>query len=114
MKVQSFVGNKAEVANEKHFNGRLSADQMKLLVSKVIRNAAYVGRSDRSNPGHAPARIIWGFYNDVMYGVVIDGNDIRKNKATVVSFYDVSSHTVEHKAKRFGMKPIKKGYAYVL
>ena len=107
--IVEFVGNKAEVASEKHFNGQLSVTQMKLLVSKVIRNAAYVGRSDRSNPGHAPARIIWGFYNDVMYGVVIDGNDIYKGKATVVSFYDVSAHTVEHKAKRFGMKSVKKG-----
>lgn len=107
--IVEFVGNKAEVASDKHFAGQLSVVQMKLLVSKVIRNAAYVGRSDRSNPGHTPARIIWGFYNGVMYGVVIDGKDVAKGKATVVSFYDVSAHTVEHKAKRFGMKPVKKG-----
>jgi len=102
-----FVGNKAEMASQKHFGGKLSVAEMKSLVIKVIMNATHVGKSDRANAGHAVARIIWGDYAGVKFGVVVDGNDIKKGKATVVSFYDV--HNVEHKAKRFGMKEVKKG-----
>ena len=101
-----FVGNKAQMASDKHFGGKLSVSEMKALVSKVIRNATHVGVSDRANKGHIPARIIWGDYAGVKFGVVIDGKDVKKGKATVVSFYDV--HNVEHKAKRFGMKEVKK------
>jgi len=100
-----FVGKKASIASEKHFNGKKTEAEMKLLVLKVIKNAEYVGKSDRANAGHTVARIIWGTVDGVLYGIVIDGNDIKKNKATVVSFYDV--HNAEHKAKRFGMKKVK-------
>ena len=102
-----FVGKKAEMASDKHFAGKLSVTEMKTLVSKVIRNASHVGVSDRANPGHTPAKIIWGDYAGITFGVVIDGKDIKKGIATVVSFYDV--HNKEHKAKRFGMKEVKKG-----
>ena len=44
-----FVGNKAKMASEKHFGGKLDDAQMKLLVIKVIKNAKYVGVSDRAN-----------------------------------------------------------------
>ena len=100
-----FVGNKARMASDKHFGGELSNAQMKALVSKVIRNATHVGTSDRANAGHIPAKIVWGDYAGVKFGVVLDGKDIRNGKATVISFYDV--HNVEHKAKRFGMKEVK-------
>ena len=100
-----FVGNKAQLASDKHFNGKLSVAQMHQLVRKVIMNASYVGVSDRANAGHTPAKIIWGEYNNTLFGVVIDGKDVAKGKATVVSFYDV--HNVETKAVRFGMKKVK-------
>ena len=104
MRVQ-FVGNKAQLASEKHFNGALSEEQMKLLVSKVIRNASYVGSSDRANAGHTVSRIVWGEYNGVLYAAVLDGKDVKKGVATVISFYDVRN--AEVKAKRFGMKKVK-------
>ena len=100
-----FVGNKARMASEKHFGGKLDDAQMKLLVIKVIKNAKYVGVSDRANAGHTPARIIWGEYNNTLFAVVIDGEDVKKGKATVVSFYDVQN--AETKAKRFNMKEVK-------
>ena len=100
-----FVGNKAKMASEKHFGGKLTEAQMKLLVIKVIKNATHVGESDRANAGHTTAKIIWGEYNNTLFGMVVDGKDIKKNLVTVISFYDV--HNPEVKAKRFNMKKVK-------
>ena len=100
-----FVGNKANIASAKHFNGALTEDMMKVLVKKIVTNATHVGKSDRANGSHTVARIIWGDYNGKTYAVVADGEDIKKNKITVISFYDV--HNKEIKAKRFNMKEIK-------
>ena len=102
-----WVGNKRDMANTKHFGGKLSEEQMDLLVHKVIKNATHVGISDRANKGHTPARILWGDYAGTKFAIVIDGQKIKKNVCEIVSFYDV--HNAEHKAKRFGMKEVKKG-----
>ena len=53
-----FVGNKAQMASAKHFNGAFSEAQMKQLAAKVIKNATHIGTSDRANAGHTPAKII--------------------------------------------------------
>ena len=100
-----FVGNKAKMASEKHFGGRLTDQDMKALVIKVIKNATHTGFSDRSNGNHSPARIVWGDYAGVKFAIVMDGEDVKKGLVTVVSFYDV--HNAEHKAKRFGMKEVR-------
>ena len=102
-----FVGKKAIMASEKHFNGELNEDMMSLLVSKVIRNATHVGQSDRSNGSHSPAKIVWGDYNNRTYAVVLDTNNIKKGIATVISFYDINENTREAKAIRFGMKKVR-------
>ena len=102
-----FVGNKAQMASAKHFNGAFSEAQMKQLAAKVIKNATHIGTSDRANAGHTPAKIIWGTFNNTTFAIVADGKDIKKNKVTIVSFYDVNESTTEVKAKRFGMKKVK-------
>ena len=99
-----FVGRKAQMANEKHFGGKLTIEQMKQLVVKTIKNAKFVGESDRANQGHIPAKIVWGEVHGIMIGLILDGKDIRRNKATVVSIYDVQN--AEHKAKRFNMRAL--------
>ena len=101
-----FIGKKAEMASSKHFGGKLSATQMKELVIVIIKNAEYVGQSDRSNGRYAPAKIVWATVAGITMAVVLDSNDIAKNKATVISLYDVRN--VEVKAKRFGMKKVVK------
>ncbi len=100
-----FIGQKAEMASAKHFNNKLSTAQMKQLANKIIVNAEYVGKSDRSNGSHEPAKIIWSTIAGITMAIVIDSKDIRKNKATIISMYDVRN--VEVKAKRFNMKRIK-------
>lgn len=104
MQVRFATEYKANEASNKHFNGKLTAAQMNQLAGKIIMNAEYVGKSDRANGSHAVARIIWSTINGTMFAVVIDGKDIAKGIATVVSMYDV--HNVEVKAKRFGMKKV--------
>ena len=99
-----FVGNKAQMASNKHFNGQFNEQQMKGIAMLIIKKAEYIGTSDRANAGHTPARIIWSSFNGTMYALVIDGKDIKKNKATIISMYDVNN--VEVKAKRFGMKKV--------
>ena len=104
-----WVGSKCELANHKHFNGALTADQMNMLVRKVISNATHVGISDRCNGNHMPTRILWGDYAGTKYAVVLDGAAVKRNEILVVSFYDIKPSTIESKAKRFGMKETKKG-----
>lgn len=99
-----FIGNKARMASDKHFGGKLDEAQMKRLVVMIIKNATHTGKSDRANAGHSVSRIIWGVVGGITLSVVLDGEDIKKNKATVISMYDV--HNVEIKAKRFNMKKV--------
>lgn len=99
-----FVGNKAQMASNKHFGGKLNEEQMKKLVAMVISNPSYVGYSDRANAGHSVAKIVWGEVAGIMLSVTLDGDDIKRGKATVVSMYDV--HDVKWKAKRFNMKKV--------
>ena len=101
-----FIGNKAQLASDKHFGGKLTEAQMAQLVVRVIKNADYIGQSDRSNGTFTPARIIWSEVAGIMIAVMLDGADAAKGKATVISIYDVNNH--EHKAKRFGMKKVVK------
>ena len=105
MQVQFATEYKAIEASAKHFNNKYTAKQMNGLAAKIIMNAEYVGQSDRANGSYAPAKIVWATINGTMYAVVIDGKDIAKGIATIVSIYDV--HNVEVKAKRFGMKKVK-------
>ena len=104
MQVQ-FIGNKATIASDKHFGGKLSVAQMEQLVRVVIKNASYVGTSDRSNGSYTPAKIVWSEVAGIMIAVMLDGKDIKAGKATVISIYDVRN--AEVKAKRFGMKKVK-------
>ena len=103
-----WVGNKAELASNKHFNGKYNQADMTKLVIKVIKNATHVGRSDRANPGHAISKIVWGKVDSVEYAIVMDGDKIKKNIVEVVSFYDVSLQSRENKINRFAMKQISK------
>ena len=103
-----WVGNKATMASEKHFNGQFNEQQMSAIVKIVLKNATHKGMSDRSNAGHPPSTIIWGAINGTSYAVVMDSNDIKQGRITVISFYDINEKTKEHKAKRFGMKGIKR------
>ena len=96
---------KAIEASDKHFNGKYTVAQMNQLAAKIIMNAEYVGQSDRANKGHTVAKIVWSTLNGVVFAVVIDGKDIAKGIATVISMYDVRN--VETKAKRFKMKKVK-------
>ncbi len=105
MKVVFATEYKAIEASTKHFGGKFDSKQMNQLAAKIIMNAEYVGVSDRANKGHTTARIIWSTIDGVMFAVILDGNDLKNNKATVVSMYDV--HNVEVKAKRFNMKKVK-------
>ena len=100
-----FVGNKAQQASNKHFGGKLSDAQMSQLVRTTIKNRTHVGESDRANNGHTTAKVVWGLVGSITIGLVLDGNDIKRNIATVVSVYDV--HNVASKAKRFNMKEVK-------
>jgi len=100
-----WVGNKRQIANDKHFGGKLSAQEMDLLILKVIKNATHTGKSDRANAGHEPAMILWGDYAGVKFSIVMDAVKLKKNVVEIVSFYDV--HNADHKAKRFGMKEVK-------
>ena len=104
MQVRYATEYKALEASDKHFNGKLDYTMMVSLARKIIMNAEYVGKSDRANGTHAVSRIIWSSINGTMYAVVIDGKDIAKGIATVISIYDV--HNVEVKAKRFNMKKV--------
>ena len=106
MQVRYATEYKAIEASNKHFNGKLDVSMMVALASKIIRNAEYVGKSDRANGTHAVSRIVWSTINGTMYSVVIDGKDISKGIATIISIYDV--HNVEVKAQRFGMKKVSK------
>ena len=101
-----FVGNKANMASQKHFNGAFTEAQMKQLAMKIIKNATHTGVSDRANAGHTPAKIIWGDINNTTFAIVIDSKDIKKNKVTIVSFYDVNEATRATKMSRFNMKAI--------
>lgn len=102
----TWVGNKRELANEKHFNSALTKEQVDLLVLKVIKNVTHVGQSDRSNGSHSPAKILWGNYNGKTYAIVMDSKKLKSNVVEIISFYDVFNK--EHKAKRFDMKEVKK------
>ena len=104
MQVRYATATKAIEASNKHFNGELNLAQMTSLASMIIRKAEYVGKSDRANAGHTVARIVWATINGTMFAVVLDGKDIAKGIATVVSIYDV--HNVSVKAKRFNMKKV--------
>ena len=104
MQVRYATERKAQEASDKHFNGALTVAQMVQLARKIITSATHIGSSDRSNGGHAVARIIWADINGTTYAVVLDGNDVAKNIATVVSIYDVRN--VAAKAKRFNMKEV--------
>ena len=103
-----WVGNKRAMANNKHFGGKLSNAQMDQLILKVIKNATHVGQSDRSNPGHVPAKIIFGEYAGIKFGMIIDGLKVKKNVVEIVSFYDITPSSYEHKLERFNMKEVKK------
>ena len=104
MQIRFATERKAIEASTKHFGGKLTADQMVQLTAKVIKNAEYVGQSDRSNGKYEPGKIVWSTIAGIMIAVVLDGRDIKKNIATVVSIYDVRNPT--HKAKKFGMKKV--------
>ena len=103
----TWIGQKRELANAKHFSSSLTSSQMDLLVKKVIKNATHVGISDRRNGDHQPARILWGDYAGSKYAVVTDGIKLRKNKCEIISFYNINPSTMETKAKRFNMKEVK-------
>ena len=105
MQVRFATDHKAIEASNKHFNGSLSVTQMTQLASKIIRNAEYIGQSDRANPGHPVAKIVWSTINGTMFAVVIDGKDIAKGIATIVSIYDL--HNFASYTKRFNMKKVK-------
>ena len=106
MRVQWATNEKAMSASDKHFNGKLTAADMNTLARKVIMNATHTGTSDRSNGSYAPAKIVWGIYNNTTFAVVLDSKDITKGIATVVSFYDLNPTTINTKATRFGMKKV--------
>ena len=55
---------------------------------------------------YAPGKIVWSTVAGIMIAVVLDGRDVQKNIATVVSIYDVRNP--EYKAKKFGMKKVIK------
>ena len=101
-----WVGNKAELSSTKHFNGKLNKSQMTQLAGKVISNITHVGNSDRANEGRTVAKIIWGDYNGIKFGMVVDGAMFAKGILEIVSFYDVRN--ADHKAKRFGMKKVSR------
>ena len=105
MQVRFATEYKAIEASNKHFNGKYTVAQMNQLAAKVIMNAEYVGHSDRANPGHTVAKVVWSTINGVLFGVLLDGKDISKGIATVVSMYDV--HNKATKMKRFNMKKVK-------
>lgn len=99
-----WVGNKRQQANEKHFNGALSPDQLDQLVTKVIHNCTHVGYSDRCNGPHGPAKILWGFFAGRSYGLVLDAKAVKEGKVLIVSFYDLNPASISYKAKRFNMR----------
>ena len=103
-----WVGNKAELASNKHFNGKFNQADMTKLAIKVIKSATHVGRSDRANPGHSVSKIVWGQVDGVEFAIVMDGDKIKKNIVEIVSFYDVSVQSRETKIERFAMKKISK------
>ena len=102
-----WVGNKANIASSKHFNGALTEEQMTQLAKKVINNKTHIGKSNRANPGHDAAYIVWGEYNGDTYAILADSKKIKEGIILIVSFYDV--HNVDYKAVKYNMKPVKKG-----
>ena len=107
MRVQWATNEKAIMASSKHFNNQYTPNEMTTIATYLIKRAEYVGQSDRSNGNYAPAKIIWSIYQGTTYAMVIDSKDIKKGIATIISFYDVTESTKEHKAKRFGMKKVR-------
>ena len=95
------------MASEKHFAGKYNKAEMSNLAADVIKNVSHIGVSDRANPGRTTAKILWGTYEGVLYGMIIDSDKLKKNVVEIVSFYDV--HCVEKKIKRFNMKKVSKG-----
>ena len=107
MRVQWATNEKAMLASNKHFSGNYTPEEMTTIATYLIKRAEYVGQSDRSNGNYAPAKIIWSIYNGTTYAMVIDSKDIKKGIATIISFYDVTESTKEHKAIRFGMRKVR-------
>ena len=105
MKVRFATTAKALEASAKHFDNQYNEQDMVNLATAIIKNVEYIGESDRANSGHTTAKILWSTINGTMFAIVIDGKDIAKNIATVVSIYDV--HNAQYKIKRFGMKKVK-------
>jgi hypothetical protein len=99
-----WVGDKRQQANEKHFNGALSATQLDDLVTRVIKGCTHVGYSDRSNGPHGPAKILWGQFTGRYYGLILDAKAVAAGKVLIVSFYDLNPDTIATKAKRFNMR----------
>lgn len=108
MKIE-FVGDKARLASEKHFNGAFTPDEMTQLVRTIVKNRTHLGMSDRGNNGHNPALIIWGDYAGVTFQITVDSVHIKRGLMTVVAFYDVSGKSKEYKRQRFNMQPVQKG-----
>ena len=106
MNVRFATDHKAMEASSKHFNSKLNIAQMRQVAALIIKKATYVGKSDRANAGHSVARIVWSEINGTTYAVVLDGNDVKRNIATVVSMYDVTEESKETKIKRFNMKKV--------
>ena len=86
---------------------RYTPAEMTTIATFLIKRTEYVGVSDRSNGQYAPAKIVWAIYEGITYAMVIDSKDIKKGIATIISFYDVTESTKEHKAKRFGMRKVR-------
>ena len=107
MNVRWATDYKAKAASEKHFMGAFNAEEMTAIVRLLLKKASLVGRSDRANPGYTPATIVWAENEGTTFCIILDTEDLKKDIATVVSFYDVVPSQYEHKAKRFNMKRMK-------
>lgn len=101
-----FIKGKALEASAKHFNNEFNESEMVEIVRQVVNNRTHTGKSDRANPGHTPANIIWGDLYGTTYQITYDSIDIRKGLMTVVAFFDVNPQTKHRKTKRFNLKEV--------